>query len=258
MTEPELLTDAPAPGVRRLTLNRPAARNALSTALLGAVADALDAAAADDAVRAVVLTGGDKVFAAGADIKELATRDTVAALADARVGHWQRIRRFPKPLVAAVCGLALGGGCELAMHADITVAGESARFGQPEVNLGLLPGAGGTQRLARLAGQQIAMKLALSGEMIAAAEAKTCGLVAETVADGETNARAVALAAKIAEKPTLAVRLAKELVLAARDVPLEQGLLFERKAFATLFATEDFREGVTAFIEKRPARFTGK
>jgi enoyl-CoA hydratase len=254
----DLLTDDPAPGVRRLTLNRPAARNALSTALLGLVADALDAAAADDAIRAVVVTGGDKVFAAGADIKELATRDAVTALLDARVGHWQRFRRFPKPVVAAVCGYALGGGCELAMHADIVVAGDGAKFGQPEVNLGVVPGAGGTQRLARIAGQQIAMKLILSGEMISAAEARQCGLVAETVPDAEVAARAVALAAKIAEKPVLAVRLAKELVLAARDVPLEQGLQFERKAFSTLVATEDFREGVAAFIEKRPAAFKGK
>ncbi len=254
----DLLTDDPAPGVRRLTLNRPAARNALSTALLGLLADALDAAAADDAIRAVIVTGGDKVFAAGADIKELATRDAVTALLDARVGHWQRFRRFPKPVVAAVCGYALGGGCELAMHADIVVAGEGARFGQPEVNLGVVPGAGGTQRLARIAGQQVAMKLILSGEMISAAEARQCGLVAETVPDLEVAARAVALAAKIAEKPVLAIRLAKELVLAARDVPLEQGLQFERKAFSTLVATADFREGVAAFIEKRPAIFKGK
>ncbi len=255
--QPDLLVDDPAPGVRRLTLNRPAARNALSTALLGLVADALDRAADDDAIRAVVVTGGDKVFAAGADIKELATRTAVTALLDARVGHWQRFRRFPKPVVAAVCGYALGGGCELAMHADIVVAGEGARFGQPEVNLGVVPGAGGTQRLARIAGQQVAMKLILSGEMISAAEARQCGLVAETVPDAEVAARAVALAAKIAEKPVLAVRLAKELVLAARDVPLEQGLQFERKAFATLVATDDFKEGVAAFIEKRPAAFKG-
>jgi enoyl-CoA hydratase len=254
----ELLHDTPALGVLRLTLNRPHARNALSTALLGALADALDAACADSAVHAVVLTGGSAIFAAGADIKELAARDTEAALDDARVGHWQRIRRFPKPIVAAVNGLALGGGCELAMNADIIVAGTGAKFGQPEINLGLVPGAGGTQVLARLAGSQIAMKLVLSGETIDATEAKQCGLVAETVADDACQARAVALAAKIAAKPALAVRLGKELVRAARDVPLEQGLLFERKAFAALLATSDFREGVAAFIEKRPAKFAGR
>jgi enoyl-CoA hydratase len=262
MSEPspsqDLLVDTPAPGVRRFTLNRPAARNALSTALLGLIADAFDAATDDESVRAVILTGGDKLFAAGADIKELASRNAVTALLDARVGHWQRMRRFPKPIVAAVCGYALGGGCELAMHADIVVAGEGAKFGQPEVNLGVVPGAGGTQRLARIAGQQVAMKLILSGEMIPAAEARECGLVAEVVPDADVAARALALAVKIAEKPVLAIRLAKELVLAARDVPLEQGLQFERKAFSTLVASADFKEGVAAFIEKRPARFTGK
>jgi enoyl-CoA hydratase len=257
-TAAELLRDTPEPGVLRLTLNRPHARNALSNALLGAIATALDEAADEPAVRAAVLTGGPAIFAAGADIKELAARDAAAALDDARVGHWQRIRRFPKPVVAAVNGLALGGGCELAMSADIIVAGTGAKFGQPEINLGLVPGAGGTQILARLAGSQIAMKLVLSGETIDATEAKQCGLVAETVADDACQTRAVALAAKIAAKPALAVRLGKELVRAARDVPLEQGLLFERKAFAALFATSDFREGVAAFLEKRPAKFAGK
>jgi enoyl-CoA hydratase len=252
----DLLSDDPAPHLRRLTLNRPDARNALSTALLGAIADALDAAAADEAIRAVILTGGTKVFAAGADIKELATRDVPAALLDARVGHWARIRRFPKPLIAAVSGFALGGGCELAMHADIVVAGTDAKFGQPEINLGILPGAGGTQRLARLAGQQLAMKLVLSGEFLDAAEAKACGLIAEIAPDPQ--ARALDLAAKIAEKAPLAARLAKELVLAARDAPLEVGLAFERKAFAALFATADFKEGVAAFLEKRKPEFAGK
>lgn len=251
----DLLLDDPAPHVRRLTLNRPDARNALSTSLLGEIAVALDAAAADDAVRAVVLTGGPKVFAAGADIKELATRDVPGALLDARAGIWARIRRFPKPLIAAVNGYALGGGCELAMHADIVVAGSDAKFGQPEINLGLLPGAGGTQRLARLAGQQLAMKLVLSGEFLDAAEAKQCGLIAEIAAD--PLARALELGAKIAEKAPLAARLAKELVLAARDAPLEVGLAFERKAFATLFATADFKEGVGAFLEKRKPIFSG-
>jgi enoyl-CoA hydratase len=250
----DLLVDDPAPHLRRLTLNRPDARNALSTALLGAIADALDAAAVDDAIRAVVLTGGPKVFAAGADIKELATRDVPAALLDARVGHWSRIRRFPKPLIAAVSGFALGGGCELAMHADIVVAGTDAKFGQPEINLGILPGAGGTQRLARLAGQQIAMKLVLSGEFLDAAEAKACGLIAEVAADPQ----ALDLAAKIAEKAPLAARLAKELVLAARDAPLDVGLAFERKAFAALFATADFKEGIGAFLEERKPNFAGK
>ncbi|MFM8799412.1 MAG: enoyl-CoA hydratase-related protein [Tagaea sp.] len=252
----DLLLDDPAPFVRRLTLNRPEARNALSTALLGEIADALDAAAADDTIRTVVITGGPKVFAAGADIKELATRDVPGALLDTRVGHWSRVRRFPKPLLAAVAGFALGGGCELAMHADIVVAGEEAKFGQPEINLGIVPGAGGTQRLARLAGAQIAMKLVLSGEFVDAAEAKQCGLIAEIASDPAV--RALDLAVKIAAKPPLAARLAKELVLAARDAPLDVGLAFERKAFAALFATADFKEGVGAFLEKRKPNFAGK
>ncbi len=257
MDRNELLASDPKPGIRLLTLNRPQARNALSTALLGAIAGALDAASADAGVRAVVLTGGETVFAAGADLRELAERDAASALLDARVAHWATIRRFPKPLIAAVCGYAVGGGCELAMACDIVIAGESARFGQPEINLGLVPGAGGTQRLARLVGQQRAMKLVLTGEVIAAAEARQAGLVAETAPDGQVLARALAVAETIAAKPTLAVRLAKEAVGLARDMPLEAGLAFERKAFAALIATPDFREGVAAFLEKRPPKFAG-
>jgi enoyl-CoA hydratase len=254
----ELLVTDPRQHVRLLTLNRPDVRNALSNALLDQIATALETARDDADVRVVVLTGGDKVFAAGADLKELATRDPVGGLLDSRPRHWERIRKFPKPLIAAVNGYALGGGCELSMHADITIAGAGAKFGQPEVNVGILPGAGGTQRLARIAGQQIAMKLCLSGEMIDAAEAKTVGLVAEVVPDDQTLARAVALAETVAAKAPVAVRLAKEAVLNALDMPLEAGLLFERKAFSVVLATRDFREGTGAFLEKRKPKFEGR
>jgi enoyl-CoA hydratase len=254
----DLLISDPKPFVRQLTINRPEVRNALSNAVLDQIATALEAARDDDAVRAVVLTGSEKVFAAGADLRELSQRNPVTGLTDSRPRHWERIRKFPKPLIAAVNGFALGGGCELSMHCDITIAGAGAKFGQPEVNLGIIPGAGGTQRLARIAGQQIAMKLCLSGEMIDAAEAKAAGLVAEVVPDDQTHARAIALAETIAAKAPVAVRLAKEAVLNALDMPLEAGLLFERKAFSIVLATQDFKEGTTAFLEKRKAKFEGR
>jgi enoyl-CoA hydratase len=254
----DLLIADPKPHVRLLTINRPTVRNALSNALLDRIATALEAARDDESVRAVVLTGSDKVFAAGADIRELATRDPMSALTDSRPRHYERIRKFPKPLIAAVNGYALGGGCELSMHCDITIAGAGARFGQPEVNLGIIPGAGGTQRLTRIAGQQIAMKLCLSGEIIDAAEAKTVGLVAEVVPDDQTVARALALAETIAAKAPVAVRLVKEAVLNAPDLPLEAGLAFERKAFSVALATQDFREGTGAFLAKRRPKFEGR
>jgi len=254
----ELLITDPKPYVRLLTLNRPEVRNALSNAILDQVATALEQTRDDDNVRAVVLTGGDKVFAAGADLRELSQRDAVTGLTDSRPRHWERIRKFPKPLIAAVNGFALGGGCELSMHCDIIIAGAGAKFGQPEVNLGIIPGAGGTQRLARIAGQQIAMKLCLSGELIDATEAKAVGLVAEVVPDDQTLTRAIALAETIASKAPVAVRLAKEAVLNALDMPLEAGLLFERKAFSVVLATKDFKEGTTAFLEKRKPKFEGR
>ena len=258
MSEAELLVSDPKPGVRLLKLNRPAARNALSTALLGTIAATLEAARDDTTVRCAVLAGSDKVFAAGSDVKELATRDAVDALLDSRPLLWERIRKFPKPLLASVQGYALGGGCELAMHADIIVAAESAKFGQPEINLGVMPGAGGTQRLARIVGQQLAMKLVLTGEMLPAPDALRAGLVAEVVPDGRTLDRAMELAEIIAAKAPLAVRLAKEAVLAARDLPLDIGLAYERKLFSALFATRDAREGMAAFIEKRKPGFEGR
>jgi enoyl-CoA hydratase len=258
LTMTDLLISDPKPFVRLLTIHRPEVRNALSNDVLDRIATALEAARDDDAVRAVVLTGGEKFFAAGADLRELSQRNPVTGLTDSRPRHWERIRKFPKPLIAAVNGFALGGGCELSLHCDIIIAGAGARFGQPEVNLGIIPGAGGTQRLTRIAGQQIAMKLCLSGEIIDAAEANAVGLVAEVVPDDQTLPRAIALAETIASRAPVAVRLAKEAVLNALDLPLEAGLQFERKAFSVVLATQDFKEGTSAFLEKRKAKFEGR
>ena len=253
-----LLRDQPADHVLLLTLNRPEARNALNTAMLARLAEALAEAASDDAVRAVVLTGGESVFAAGADIKEMADLSAIDVLGHERAEYRAAISRFPKPLLAAVNGFCLGGGNELAMQADIIIAGEGARFGQPEINLGLIAGSGGTQRLTQIVGKPLAMKMALAGEFIDAATALAAGLVAEVVPDDETIPRTVELASKIASKSPVAVRLAKEAVRMASDAALAGGLAFERKAFALTFATEDHREGIAAFLEKRKPEFKGR
>ena len=253
-----LIIEDAAPAVRLVTLSRPEVRNAINTAMLTELADYLSTAAADEAVRCVALTGGRDVFAAGADLNEVAAMDRVGALDNPRVAQWDRIGAFPKPLIGAVNGYALGGGNELAMLCDIVVAGESAMFGQPEVRVGLLPGAGGTQRLPRLVGKSMAMKLVLSGEPIDARAALTAGLVAEVVPPDQTIERAVELAGTIARRAPVAVRLAKEAVLAAEQNMLAAGLAFERRAYAYLFSTEDMREGVAAFREKRAPQFRGR
>ncbi|MBP0049229.1 2,3-dehydroadipyl-CoA hydratase [Marinobacterium sp. AK62] len=245
-------------GVLTITLNRPEAYNALRTQLLSEMADVLDSAAQNDEIRAVVVTGNEKVFAAGADIKEMAALDAVGVLNDPRVGHWRRIAQFPKPLIAAVNGFALGGGCELVMHADIVIAGDNAQFGQPEINLGIIPGAGGTQRLLRTVGKSMAMQLVLSGEFITAAQARDFGLVSEVTIPERSLERANELARKIATKPPIAVRQAKEVLLKAYETTLDSGLSLERKAFTLLAATEDRNEGIAAFMEKRKPNFTGK
>lgn len=241
----------------RITLDRPHLRNALRTQTLAEIAQALDTAEADAAIRAVILTGGPTVFAAGADINELAAHDAVSIQTDARPKYWAAIRRFSKPVIAAVNGFCLGGGCELAMHADIIVAGEDARFGQPEINLGIIPGAGGTQRLTWALGKSLAMRMVLTGEMIDASTALAHGLVAEVCQPELTQERAQAIAGIVAGKPPLAVRAAKEAVLKSFEAGLEAGLAHERKCFAALFATADFREGVAAFRDKRRAQFQG-
>ena len=252
-----LIVQAPADGVRLITLHRPQALNALNTALLEELAAELHAADQDPQIRAVVITGSRKAFAAGADINEMAQRDLVGILDDPRVLHWQRIAGFGKPLIAAVNGFALGGGCELVMCADIVIAGSDARFGQPEINLGILPGAGGTQRLLRAVGKPLAMQMVLGGEAIGARHALQAGLVSEVTEPELTVERALQVAVAIAAKAPLAVRLAKEALLKAQDMDLASGLRFERHAFTLLAGTADRNEGIRAFQEKRPARFQG-
>ena len=253
-----LAVEFPQPGVRLITLQRPQALNALTSALLGELAEQLDIAQADPDTRAVVLTGSRKAFAAGADLKEMAARTLVGILDDPRQESWQRITRFNKPLIAAVNGFALGAGCELAMHADIIIAGEDARFGQPEINLGIMPGAGGTQRLLRAVGKSMAMQMVLSGEPITARQARHAGLVSEVTQPELCVERALQLASQIASKAPLAVRLAKEALLKAMDTDLASGLRFERHAFTILAGTRDRDEGIQAFEQKRTPTFTGQ
>ena len=241
-----------------VTLNRPRDLNALSTKVVAEIVDALSEFDRDESIRCMVITGaGEKAFAAGADIKEMSDRSPI----DMMLGGfeaWERLRRLHKPLIAAVGGYALGGGCELAMHCDLIVASENARFGQPEINLGIIPGAGGTQRLARTLGKFITMEMVLTGRQFTAQEMAERGLVNRVVPRGEHLNEALKLAKEIAAKAPIAVRLAKEAVLAAFETSLAEGLERERKNFFLLFATEDMREGMRAFIEKRPASFQGR
>ena len=253
-----LEVQAPEHGVRLVTLQRPEALNALCTDLLAELATALEDAERDEHTRAVVVTCNRKAFAAGADIREMAACDLVGILNDPRVAHWQRIAAFSKPLIAAVNGYALGGGCELVMCADIVIAGEDARFGQPEINLGIIPGAGGTQRLLRAVGKPLAMQMVLTGEAISARHALQAGLVSEITQPELTVERATQVARSIAAKAPLAVRLAKEALLKAGDTDLASGLRFERHAFTLLAGTADRDEGIRAFQEKRPAQFKGR
>lgn len=254
----QILVSRTADGVLHLQLNRPEARNALSRALIAALADALRAATSDEAVRVVLLSGGDKQFCAGADIKEFVAEGGAVLESPKRIEDWAAIERFPKPLVAAVEGYAFGGGFELVLLADIVVAAENARFAFPEINLGLFPGDGGTQRATRVGGKALSMKMIMTGEPIDAAAALAAGLVSELAAPGSVAARAEELAELLASKPPVALRLAKAAVLAAYDVPLSAGLVNERQLVARAFATEDRLEGVTAFKEKRPPHFSGR
>jgi enoyl-CoA hydratase len=239
-----------------VTLNRPKALNALNDSLMNELGEALAAFDADEAIGAIVITGSDKAFAAGADIgamKDRSFRDVYMGQYITR--NWERLRSVRKPVIAAVAGYALGGGCELAMMCDILIAADTAKFGQPEIKLGIIPGAGGTQRLPRAVGKAKAMDLVLTGRMMDAAEAERAGLVSRVVPADKLIDEAVAAAAQIAEFSLPSVLMAKEAVNRAFESPLAEGMLFERRLFHALFATEDQKEGMAAFVEKRKPKF---
>jgi len=245
-------------GVTLVRLNRPEALNALNSQLLGELSAALDAAEADEAVRCVVLTGSERAFAAGADIKEMSTKTYAEMFKQDFFGaSARRIEQFRKPIVAAVAGYALGGGCELAMLCDFIIAAETAKFGQPEINLGVAPGIGGTQRLTRFVGKSKAMEMILTGRMMDAAEAERAGLVSRVVPADKLVEEALAAAAKIAGQSPLAVMMNKELVETAYETTLAAGVAVERRLFHSLFAFDDQKEGMAAFVEKRKPDFKG-
>jgi len=245
--------------VSLIRLNRPDALNALNATLLGELSRALEEAEADDAVRCLVLTGSERAFAAGADIKEMAAKSYAEAFRSDLFGAVaRRLEQVRKPLIAAVAGYALGGGCEIAMLCDFIIAAETAKFGQPEINLGVMPGIGGTQRLTRFVGKSKAMDMVLTGRMMDAAEAERAGLVSRVVPADKLIEETLAAAGKIAAQSPLAAMMNKELVDAAYETTLAAGVTMERRLFHSLFAFEDQKEGMAAFIEKRPAKFTGR
>ena len=253
-----VLLEYPAEHVALLRMNRPEAMNALNTATRLELVDHFRNAGEDDNIRCIVITGNEKAFVAGADLKEMADQSTAGMTLSKARERWRVIAGCPKPVIAAVNGFALGGGCELAMHADIIIAGENAKFGQPEVRVGIMAGGGATQRLTRAVGKFKAMKMLLTGEPVSAAEAFEMGLASEVVADEQVLPRALELAVKIAALPPLAIRQTKEVVLAGADCSLDAALTLERKAFDILFDTQDQKEGMRAFIEKRKPKFEGR
>jgi enoyl-CoA hydratase len=242
-----------------VTLHRPQALNALNAALIAELGRALDDFEADPAIAAIVLTGGEKAFAAGADIKEMAEKTYMQAYReDFITSGWERVAQCRKPVIAAVGGFALGGGCEIAMMCDIVIAAEGARFGQPEINLGTMPGAGGTQRLPRFVGKAKAMDLCLTGRMMDAAEAERLGLVSRIVPADKLLAEAIAVAERIAELSAPIAMMVKEAVNRAFETTLAEGVRFERRLFHSTFATEDQKEGMAAFIDKRKPAFRNR
>jgi enoyl-CoA hydratase len=241
-----------------IRLNRPNALNALNSAMMEEIAIAVDAFEADPGIGCLVVTGSEKAFAAGADIKEMASKSYMDAFMGNFAATWDRLAHARKPVVAAVAGFALGGGCELAMQCDIIIAADTAKFGQPEIKLGIIPGIGGTQRLTRAVGKAKAMDLILTGRMMDAAEAERSGLVARVVPAEDLLAAAMKTAETIAAMSLPSVMAAKEAVNRAFEISLAEGVAFERRVFHALFATEDQKEGMAAFVEKRPAKFVNR
>ncbi|HEY1735634.1 MAG TPA: enoyl-CoA hydratase [Methylovirgula sp.] len=241
-----------------IRLNRPQALNALSAQLIADLNAALDAFEADKSIGALVLTGSARAFAAGADIAEMQPKTAISAYLENFIGDWEHLSKVRKPVVAAVAGFALGGGCEIAMMCDIILAADNAKFGQPEIKLGIMPGAGGTQRLTRAVGKSKAMELCLTGRMMDAAEAERCGLAAKVVPADQLEAEALKLAATIAAMSSPAVLATKESINRAYEATLSEGMIGERRLFYGLFATEDRAEGMAAFLEKRPAKFKNR
>lgn len=255
---PDVKLDFLSPHLALLTINRASTRNAIDQNVRQLLAQHFDELGSNPEVRCIILTGGDKIFAAGADIRNMV--DATATEMLLRHSHllWQTISSCPKPVIAAVNGYAWGGGCELAMHADIIIAGQSASFSQPEVRVGIMPGAGGTQRLTRAIGKFKAMKMVLTGMPMSAQEAYTAGLASEVVEDAQVLPRAIELAEHICTLPPLAIMQIKEAVLAGQDASLATGLMLERKAFQLLFSSQDQKEGMHAFLEKRQPSFQGQ
>ena len=250
--------DYSLPSVAIIKINRPEAKNALNTQVRKLLAEAIAQQVDNVDIRVIVLTGGDDVFAAGAVLTELAEASSMDLYLRRTERYWQTIANCPKPIIAAVNGFALGGGCELAMHADIIIAGQSAQFGQPEIKVGIMPGAGGTQRLVRAVGKFQAMRMIMTGCLVSAEEALAMGLVSQVTDDAETLNTAYKMAQQIAKLPAIALEQIKEVVLLSEDVPLNTGLSLERKAFQLLFSTQDQKEGMAAFLEKRKPNFQGK
>ena len=250
MTYETILVETPGDGVGVVRLNRPQALNALNTQITREIFDALEAFDRDDAIGCIILTGSDKAFAAGADIKQMVNSDAIAMMSDAFT-DWSRMSRISKPIIGAVSGWALGGGCEMAMLCDMIVASETAKFGQPEITIGIIPGAGGTQRLTRAVGKSVAMEVMLGNRNLTAQEALAAGLVNHVYPVESYLQEAIALAKKVAAMPRVAVRLIKDAVNKAEELPLSEGLDYEKRNFYLAFTTEDKTEGMTAFVEKR-------